>query len=89
MFDADSSARANPAAPLARAFQQHHDELLAGWLSAQSGRGRTNAAELQRQGAEFLSLLGGAAAGGSLSVDGPAFAQVRGLLDSLSRERAQ
>ena len=87
MTDADLS-RAT-AAPLARVLQQHHDELLAGWLSAQVGRGRSGAADLQRQGSEFLGLLGTALGSGATSMDGPAFAPVRGLLDSLSRERAQ
>jgi rsbT co-antagonist protein RsbR len=78
-----------PSAPLARAFEQHHDELLAGWLSAQSSRGRSNSADLRRQGVEFLALLGAALASGGTSIGGQAYAPVRELLDALSRERAQ
>jgi rsbT co-antagonist protein RsbR len=88
-FGSSHQSTSTPASPLARALEQHHEELLVGWLSAQSARGRSNAGDLKRQGVEFLTLLASALASGGSSVGGPAFAPVRELLDALSRERAQ
>jgi len=77
-------------APLARVLEQHRDDLLTEWVDAQShvGGGSVNAAELGRQGREFLSLLGAAAASGSDSADARSFGPVRTFLDELSRARA-
>jgi rsbT co-antagonist protein RsbR len=77
-------------ARLARLIDQHRDDLLAEWVSAQAGigRGATGAAELRQQGGEFLSLLANALRGGEGSADGRAFGPVRAYLDELSRARA-
>ena len=78
-------------ATLARTLEQHHDELLAEWVAAQSAVGRMSAgstSELRQQGGEFLRLLVAGLASGD-DAGSRAFAPVRGMLDDLSRSRAQ
>ncbi|HWJ22649.1 MAG TPA: STAS domain-containing protein [Gemmatimonadaceae bacterium] len=79
-------------AALARVLDQHFDDVLADWLAAQANVGRggaSGAAELRRQGSEFMSLLRTAVASGASSADAPAFGPLRGFLDGMSRGRAQ
>jgi rsbT co-antagonist protein RsbR len=79
------------AAALAQLLTRHRDDLVADWAAAQStvGRGGGSAADLRRQGGEFVDLLGAAIRTGGDAVDGRAFDDVRGYLDDLSRTRAQ
>jgi rsbT co-antagonist protein RsbR len=83
-------AAAGTFAPLARVLEQHRDALLADWVVAQShvGGGSVDAAELGRQGREFVALLAAATASGADSPDGRAFGPVRSFLDDFSRGRA-
>ena len=83
---------AGTAASLAHLLTRHREDVLADWVAAQSrvarGAGASGAA-LQRQGGEFLDLLGSAISTGGDAVDGRAFDGVRSFLDDLSRTRAQ
>jgi rsbT co-antagonist protein RsbR len=88
----DGSTAQGGSAALVRLIEQHRDELLADWVAAQSGAARggaVNAAELRRQGSEFLGLLGTAITTGGDSAESRHFAPVRTFLDGLSRSRAQ
>jgi rsbT co-antagonist protein RsbR len=72
-------------------FNEYRDELLAEWVATQSriGNEALNVPELERQGREFLGLLGAAVASGGDGTDGRSFAAVRAFLDDLSRTRVQ
>ena len=77
-----------------RILAEHEAELLAEWVGAQAassgGAGAAvSHADLRREAAEFLALLRAAAQGGDVrGSEGPAWAQVREFLASVSRTRA-
>jgi rsbT co-antagonist protein RsbR len=76
-------------------IQEHEEELLREWVREQTGvlatqQGRVSETELREQSREFLSLLRRATQDGDLTnIGGPAWQEVRQLLDSLSRSRAR
>ena len=78
-------------ARLAALIEQHRDDLLADWISAQRGLGggAVAAGELQRLCAEFLGLFAAAAASGAESVDGRGFDGVRSFLTDFSKTRVE
>ena len=86
-----SDGRASGSAAVAELLAQHRDDLVVDWAAAQStvGRGGGSAADLRRQGGEFLGLLAAAIRTGGDAVEGRAYDGVRSYLDDLSRTRAQ
>jgi rsbT co-antagonist protein RsbR len=79
-------------ARFAELLRSHQDHLLKGWTTgvATGLRGRLGEAELSRQTQElFTSLRTAADAGGALSIDSPAAAELRAVLTELSRQRAR
>lgn len=79
-------------ARFAELLRSHQDDLLKGWTAgvATDLRGRLGEAELSRQIQELFGTLRAAAdAGGALSIDSPAAAELRAVLTELSRQRAR
>jgi rsbT co-antagonist protein RsbR len=75
---------------VAQLLKQHHDEILAEWVSAQAnvGSGALDRKELQQQGSDFVRLLGEALAGGPEETNSRAGSALRAFLEELSRARA-
>ena len=81
-------------ARLAATLRGHEAALLADWLAAQKAApgfrpDLIKEGELRNQSREYLRLLVEAAGGDAPDPAGPAFAEVRELLGSLSRSRGQ
>jgi rsbT co-antagonist protein RsbR len=81
---------------IAALISRHRQSIQTQWLSelaAQTGtspRARLSTQEINRQATEFLDELTSAVTrGGSSDISTPAWANVRGFLEQLSRERAQ
>jgi rsbT co-antagonist protein RsbR len=75
---------------LARLIDEHRNDMLSEWFTSQSAiaRGSVNKADLQRNGADFLSLLHDALAAGAENLDSRGTAPLREFLEELSRNRA-
>jgi rsbT co-antagonist protein RsbR len=76
-------------------LQEHEEELLREWVREQTAvlaaqQGRVSETELREQSREFLSLLRRATQDGDLTnMRGPAWQEVRQLLESLSKSRVR
>lgn len=86
---------AKKTAGVAQVFEQDESELLAGWMDAQLNaaslrRDLLDEKELRRQSKEFLDgFLAALSADGSRDIRDPAWDDVRGVLEEISRTRAR
>jgi rsbT co-antagonist protein RsbR len=76
---------------LAELLRTDAEELISRWvqLAAATLHGRMTAGELDREFREFFAILLDAVSTGSRDVDGDAYAEVRLMLQELSRDRAR
>jgi rsbT co-antagonist protein RsbR len=76
---------------LAELLREDADELIRRWaqLAAASLRGRMTETELEREFREFFAVLLDAVGTGSRDINDDAYADVRALLEELSRSRAR
>jgi rsbT co-antagonist protein RsbR len=79
------------ASDVARLFAEGEDTIIQAWLKSLQGVGdtRISSQELESQARELLGALTRAVpAGGLVDIEGPAFQDVRDILESFSRSRA-
>jgi rsbT co-antagonist protein RsbR len=80
---------------LPQILSDHHAELLADWLREQLSAATlrpdlTSESELRQQSASFLSLFGQAVQSGNLTdIEAPEWTEVRDMLATISRSRAE